>query len=171
MRSALCRLSYRAATSAPPDHRELAHQCSLAPSRVALAIRLCDDRQNLRHNFSPPEPAARIELATSRLPIEYSANLSFAGHLIADFGLQIADLMREPIRNLQSTIRNSSCSGRDSNSDRALIRCLQGISLPLCQLSYRSVQSQTSQISNLKSQISNLKSQISNLNLKSESQI
>lgn len=34
--------------------------------------------------------------------------------------------------------RKSSCSGRDSNSDRALIWCLQGISLPLFQLSYRS---------------------------------
>jgi hypothetical protein len=33
-----------------------------------------------------------------------------------------------------------ACSGRDSNSDRALIWCLQGISLPLCQLSYRSKQ-------------------------------
>jgi hypothetical protein len=33
---------------------------------------------------------------------------------------------------------NSKCSGRDSNSDHALIWCLQGISLPLCQLSYRS---------------------------------
>ena len=30
------------------------------------------------------------------------------------------------------------CSGRDSNSDHALIWCLRGISSPLCRLSYRS---------------------------------
>ena len=38
-----------------------------------------------------------------------------------------------PVR--QSKIQ---CSGRGSNSDHALIWCLQGISLPLCHLSYRS---------------------------------
>ena len=42
------------------------------------------------------------------------------------------------IRNLKSAIRNPQCSGRDSNSDHALIWCWQGISLLLCQLSYRS---------------------------------
>src|SRR6185503_993663 len=51
MRSALFRLSYRAATRTPRDHRELPHKCSPAPGSVAFAIRLCDDRQNLRHNF------------------------------------------------------------------------------------------------------------------------
>ena len=50
MRSALCRLSYRAATRTSPDHREPAHKCSHAPGRVALALRLGDGRQNLRHN-------------------------------------------------------------------------------------------------------------------------
>ncbi|HEY3135837.1 MAG TPA: hypothetical protein VGL29_07320 [Blastocatellia bacterium] len=51
MRPALCRLSYRAATS-PPDHRELAHKRTLAPRDVALAFRLGDDRENLRHKFT-----------------------------------------------------------------------------------------------------------------------
>ena len=37
------------------------------------------------------------------------------------------------LRNLQR-----QCSGRESNSDRALIWCFEGISLALCQLSYRS---------------------------------
>ena len=62
---------------------------------------------------------------------------------IADFRLGIR--VRVTVcSNPRSEIRNSSCSGRDSNSDRALIWCLQGIGLPLCQLSYRSFQSEIS---------------------------
>jgi hypothetical protein len=58
-----------------------------------------------------------------------------------------------------------SCSGRDSNSDRALIWCLQGISLPLCPLSYRSEPYCECRIANLGSefQIRNSKFDIRNL--------
>ena len=61
MRSALCRLSYRAATRSP-DQSELEHEPSLTPRRIAFVFRLRDDRKNLRHNFSP------LLIADRRLP-------------------------------------------------------------------------------------------------------
>ena len=72
---------------------------------------------------------------------------------------------RNQIRNSQFDIRNSSCSGRDSNSDHALIWCLQGISLPLCQLSYRSepIANFELRIWDLRFQIRNSKFDIRNL--------
>lgn len=79
MRPALCRLSYRAATS-PPDHRELAHKRMLAPRDVALAPSLGDDRQNLSHNFYLK---ARRENRTRHLSITNRVlrRQSFAGKI------------------------------------------------------------------------------------------
>ena len=73
MRSALYRLSYRAATRSARYHRGLARKISQPQRREAVTPCLGDDRKNLCHNLLLPEPAARIELAASRLPIECSA--------------------------------------------------------------------------------------------------
>ena len=65
MRSALRRLSYRAATR-PPDQSELSHKRPPAPCRIAFTPEVRDDRKNLRHNFSPPIsfPIADLRLRT-----------------------------------------------------------------------------------------------------------
>lgn len=72
MRGALSQLSYRASKPLATDRRELARKSIQSPLDVVIARIGRDDRKNLRHNLTS-KPAARIQLATSRLPIECSA--------------------------------------------------------------------------------------------------
>jgi hypothetical protein len=79
----------------------------------------------------------RVELAVSRSQIVCSANLRFA----VDSWCLHPDLNRDRRFKGPAVCQltyGGKCSGRESNSDHALIWCLRGISSPLCQLSYRS---------------------------------
>ena len=78
----------------------------------------------------------RIELPLFRLKGGYFLPTELVAPTIADRDLdcrfRVNPAAIPQSHNPQATIPNSSCPRRDSNSDHALIWCLQGIGLPLC---------------------------------------
>ena len=86
MRSALCRLSYRAATRSPPYHRGLARNISQPQRHKAVTLCKGDDRKKLRHNLHSKSPPRE----SNSPPLDYrsSAPPSELGGPI-DCGLRI----------------------------------------------------------------------------------
>ena len=113
MRSALCRLSYRAATRFPPDHGELARDGFQSSRQIAISRAGRDDRKNLRHNNHLKSPRREsnsppLDYRSSAPPSELRGPLSFS---IADCRLSAVRLSLAPQEVPQSTIDNRQSLG------------------------------------------------------------
>ena len=143
MRSALCRLSYRAATRRP-DQSELAHKRPLAPRRIALAFRISGDRKNLRHNvFTPSHCRLQFPISirvTSRTQLG-NRQLAIANVLGGPRGsrthypsIKSRELILMSFRPADCGIRTSECGfdeqGHSAIQDPQFLRCARRDSNP-----------------------------------------
>jgi hypothetical protein len=107
MRSALYRLSYRAAARSPPDHRGLARKVSQPQRRESITACLGDDRKNFCHNLhsqSPPRDS-------NSPPLDYQSSAP-----PSELRGPTPDCARQHADNRHSTIANRKFLGGPGGS-------------------------------------------------------